>query len=591
MNIIKNGITLLVFLMPLISFSQATKLKPEITGDELKQHISFLAADSLKGRRPGMPGAESATKYIQKQLDAYGLKTSLQTFEIVTDIEFGTNNSLVLDSLNPTMQKDYRPASFSSSGEFEGLIEWAGFGFDFGQDSMIWKDYERISPEGKWALVLRGDPQPEDMNSKLIPFADDRTKAMVAKEKGAIGLILVSGQKAEPQDELPAMHFDHSVTNAGIPVIIITRKLANYLLAETGYKIEQFEQMMIQEQKPYACSLKKKLKATISVNPIKTKTSNIIGILEGSDPGLKNDYILVGAHYDHLGMGGHGSGSRMPDTIAVHNGADDNASGVASIIEMAGKLKSLKPKRSFVFVAFSSEEIGLIGSKFFVANPTIDKSRIVTMINFDMVGRLGLKDAAISVGGTGTAAQFDSLVTVLSDNRLFKIKKSADGYGPSDHASFYSANIPVLFITTGAHDDYHTPFDDVEKINFEGQKLVTDFALDLALAISNKLKKIDVKIVSAPATAKFGRKLKVTFGIIPDVTSETNNGLRVDGVRKDGPADKGGILKGDLIVAIDSHPIANIHEYMFRLSKLQPGKTCIVDVIRNNERKVLLIQF
>lgn len=591
MNKVVNGIVLLAFLMPLVSFSQIKKLKPEITGDELKQHISFLAADSVKGRRPGMPGAESATKYIQKQMESYGLKTSLQTFEIVTDIEFGTDNSLMLDSLNPTMQKDFRPATFSSSGEFEGLVEWAGYGFDFEQDSSVWKDYERISPEGKWALVLRGDPQPEDMNSKLIPFSDDRTKAMVAREKGAIGIILVSGQKAEPQDELPAMYFDHSITNAGIPVIIVTRKVANYLLAETGYKLEQYEQMMIQEQKPYACSLNKKLKARISVNPKKASTSNIIGILEGSDPSLKNDYIVIGAHFDHLGLGGHGSGSRMPDTIAVHNGADDNASGVASIIEIAGKLKSLKPKRSFVFIAFSSEEVGLIGSKIFVANPIVDKSRMIAMINFDMVGRLGKKDPAISVGGTGTAAQFDSLVTVMSDNRLFKIKKSADGYGPSDHASFYSANIPVLFITTGAHEDYHTPFDDVDKINFEGQKLVTDFATDLALAISNKLKKVDVKIVSAPTTAKFGRKLKVTFGIIPDVTSDTNDGLRVDGVRKDGPADKGGILKGDKIVAIDSHPIANIHEYMFRLAKLQPGKTCIVDVIRNNERKVLLIQF
>jgi hypothetical protein len=247
-------------------------------------------------------------------------------------------------------------------------------------------------------------------------------------------------------------------------------------------------------------------------------------------------------------------------------------------------------KRSFVFVTFTGEEMGLLGSKEFVNKPPVDLKKVNAMINMDMIGRLNPESNTISVGGTGTSVETDSLLKILEINRPYKITHSTDGYGPSDHASFYSENIPVFYFTTGAHEDYHTPSDDADKINYTGEVAVLDMVYDLAVKVSAG-SRLTFHEAGAKQATRYGRNMKVTLGIVPDMVSNDNNGLRVDGVRKGGPADKAGIIKGDRVISIEGQPVTNIYDYMARLGKLKPGQVASVEIIRNEVKQILIVQF
>ena len=290
-------------------------------------------------------------------------------------------------------------------------------------------------------------------------------------------------------------------------------------------------------------------------------------------------------------MGGPGSGSREPDTEAVHNGADDNASGVAAIIEIAEKIQAEEEgwRRTIVVVAFSAEEMGLIGSKYFVENPIIDMDKVIAMFNFDMIGRLS-DEGSLAIGGTGTSLETEDILTEYLDEYDLKGSFSKEGFGPSDHAAFYAEDIPVFFISTGAHQDYHTPQDDAELINFPGEKLVADFSYAVIKEVANRDEALTYQEAGAKTRSSAGMRFKVTLGIVPDFTSTENNGLGVGGVRADGPAEKAGMQKGDRIVAMDGMEVTNIYDYMSRLKKLESGQIITVDVIRDDKKVVLLVQ-
>jgi Zn-dependent M28 family amino/carboxypeptidase len=288
-------------------------------------------------------------------------------------------------------------------------------------------------------------------------------------------------------------------------------------------------------------------------------------------------------------MGGPGSGSRAIDTVAVHNGADDNASGVAAIIELAEKTAaSGENRRSVIFVAFGAEEMGLIGSKAFTADPPVVTEKMSGMFNFDMVGRLDTASNSLSIGGTKTSEESEQILNNL--NPGFNLAFSEEGVGPSDHASFYLQNVPVFFVSTGAHSDYHTPYDDTEFINFEGARKVTEYAYDLLMEVANR----DSALTFQEAGAKFqrsrGGRFKVTLGVMPDYAGMEKRGMRIDAVSKGKPADKGGMKKGDIVTAIDGKKVGNIYDYMNRLQTLEAGQTITVDVIRDNKETVLIIQ-
>jgi Zn-dependent M28 family amino/carboxypeptidase len=326
-------------------------------------------------------------------------------------------------------------------------------------------------------------------------------------------------------------------------------------------------------------------------------THNIIGVLPGNDKQLRNEYIVVGSHYDHLGMGGQGSGSRRPDTLAVHPGADDNASSDAVVMELAKHFKKVGSPRSIIFMFFGAEEQGLIGSKRFIEwmkqedaqriNLPKDKKNIVAMVNLDMVGRM--RGNALSVSGTGTSSGFKALAEKAAEQTNLHITCIPDGYGPSDQASFVAADIPVLYLTTGGHMEYHTPADKPATLNYDGMQQTLEYAQELIIQLSKMPQAPDFINVPGSGDMKHA-KFKVTLGLMPDVSgASTVPGLRADIVVAGKPAHTAGIRSGDVIQEIDGKPVKNIEEYMVRLSELKAGTTIPVKVLRGEEVLTFLV--
>ena len=326
-------------------------------------------------------------------------------------------------------------------------------------------------------------------------------------------------------------------------------------------------------------------------------THNIIAVVSGKDKRLKHEYIVVGSHYDHLGMGGEGSGSRRPDTLGVHPGADDNASGDAVVLELARHFKKARPARSIIFAFFGAEEQGLVGSKQFLEwmkhddrrriNLPKTKDGIVAMVNLDMVGRM--RDKAMSVSGTGTSSSFKAMVEEVAEQTGLHVACVPDGYGPSDQASFVAQDIPVLFLTTGGHMEYHTPADVPSTLNYDGMQQTLEFSQELITRLAAMPETPDY--ISVPSSQKMSHaKFKVTLGLMPDVMgASTIPGLRADIVVAGKPAHNAGIRSGDIIQEINGKPLKDINEYMELLAELQPGTTIPVKVLRGEETIVFQV--
>ena len=581
------------FLLFLAALSvTAQKFNPEITVDELKKDVGYLASDELQGRKSGEPGDLAAAQYIRDKFKAAGLQLlyndGFQSFGLVTSAKTGEGNKLTVNNEAVEVEKGFLPYAFSSNSTATAGVVFAGFGLEVDRDSLQWNDYKNIDVAGKWVMVLQGDPDLENPQSPYLEYSSERTKALVASDKNAAGIIFVAGTKFSEKDELSSLVFDKNSSRYSIPVIQITRETANKILGNET-TIEQLEAQMLADKKPVSKTTAASVSATVNVLLTESETRNVVAMLPGTNASLKNEYVVIGAHYDHLGMGGPGSGSRVADTIAVHNGADDNASGVAAVIQLAERMAGAKNnKRSIIFVAFGAEEMGLVGSKAFVNKPPVETEKMVAMFNFDMVGRLDAKSNGLSIGGSQTGKESEELMNSL--NNGFNLAFSPEGVGPSDHASFYLQNIPVFFISTGAHSDYHTPLDDADLINFEGIKKVADYSALLVENVANR----PVNLTFQEAGPKFqrsrGGKLKVTFGVMPDYAGLEKRGLRIDAVTPGKPAEKAGMKKGDIITAIEGKKVGGVHDYMSRLQTLSVGQRVSVDIIRDEKPSVLIIQ-
>jgi len=330
---------------------------------------------------------------------------------------------------------------------------------------------------------------------------------------------------------------------------------------------------------------------TDSIKTRQVTTANVAMMIEGNDPELKSQYVIIGAHFDHLGMGGKSSSSRHQDTIALHPGADDNASGIAMMIQLARKLATDKKghARSIVFVAFSGEEIGLTGSKYFESNMKIKPSDINIMVNLDMVGRM--QDGNyLQVGGVGTAMGLQDAVVTLNDTTKLHLAFTQEGSGPSDHFSFYADSIPVLFVTTGTHADYHLPSDTWEKLNYNGMVATADYLYKVISEMTDNRVKLEFQLSGPQTPQSMGRMGAITLGIMPDIAGAEKKGLRADLVTPGKPAALGGMKKGDIIISIEGKPVKDIQEYMERLKELKAGQRISVEVLRNGVKEVLIIQ-
>ena len=585
-------ITVVVILLAILA-SCGPKFNPEITVDDIKENMEYLASDSLRGRKPGDIGDMLSAEFIRSKFEAAGLELlfedGFQYFNLVASAELGNGNTLTVGEKSFTAETDFLPYAFSANTKVNADVVFAGYGLEVNQDTLKWNDFSGVDVSDKWILALQGDPDLDNPNSGYLEFSSERAKGLTASDKNAAGLILVAGPKFSEKDELSSLFFDKNSSRFSIPVLQVSRAVANEILTASGETIESLESKMLEKASGINLATNAKVEVSVNVQLKETTTQNVVAMIPGTDDTLKNEYVVLGAHYDHLGMGGPGSGSRVVDTIAVHNGADDNASGVSAVIQLAEKIAAEKTnKRSIIFVAFGAEEMGLVGSKAFTAKPPVASEDMVGMFNFDMVGRLDEEANVLSIGGTKTSKETEQILNDL--NQGFELAMSGEGVGPSDHASFYLQNIPVFFISTGAHSDYHTPQDDVEFINFEGAKKVMDYSYALVSEVANR----DEKLTFQEAGAKFqrsrGGRFKVTLGVMPDFAGLEKRGMRIDGVTKGKPAEKGGMIKGDIITAIEGKKVGNIYEYMSRLKTLEAGQTITVDVLREEKPTVLIIQ-
>lgn len=557
----------------------------------LKQHEQFLASDALEGRKSGSQGNTEAAHYIARQFEMIGLQplgdngTFFQNFEVVSELQLGEKNALTLvkgkKKVSYLLNTDFRPLGFSSDTSVTASLVFAGYGIT--APDLQYDDYAKVNVTGKIVVVLRGTPDGDTPHSQYGKFGALRYKAMNARQKGAVGLIVVSSTEEDSADTLIKLKYDNSFSTSGIPTIHARRSIVNSWLAGEKITVDSLAQRINRTKKPLTVEPKKLMMALSSqVISIKKPTQNVIGILKGKSS-LPNEHVIVGAHFDHLGFGGEGSGSLEPSKNEIHNGADDNASGTSAMIEIARRLSEYTAtlKRDIVFMGYSGEEMGLLGSSYYTKSPVLPLDQAITMLNLDMVGRL--KEQKLTIQGTGTSSQWETMLQAINKDSVFSLALVKDGFGPSDHASFYSKDIPVLFFFTGVHEDYHKPSDDVEKINFEGMEQIVRFAVTTVLSIDTLSSRPDFKKTQQQmAPAGSGRGFRVTLGTVPDY-SEGVVGFKISDVRENGPAQKAGLKGGDIIIKLGTYDIKSIYDFMYSLEAFKPGDETDIVFKRGSE--------
>lgn len=552
----KKLISLLVISAMLVSnvllIGQNNSFEPNF-----KDHIQFLSSDSLEGRLTGTKGEKIALQYLVDQFSTIGLAPRgsdgyLQPFEFTFRREVKAA-ALSIDG----KPYSFYPLSESGNASIQGDIYFAGFGIK--APSLKHNDYEAVAArEGKIFLIDLSSPDGVHPHSKYIEHSDIKTKITTAMEEGAAGILFFNN---DPNLEDPPSALLPKGWIADIPVGFI-----------------EVDDLSGKELMGLFCQL------TINIEKDKRTGHNVLGYI---DNGAATT-VVIGAHYDHLGYGDVGS-LYAGTTKEIHNGADDNASGTAMVIELAEKLISISLRgNNYLFIAFSGEELGLYGSGFFVDNATLDMNSINYMINMDMVGRLNEDDQNLSVNGVGTSPVWLSVLSQSYDSTEISVVTTESGVGPSDHTPFYLQDIPVLHFFTGLHDDYHMPGDDEEKINYSGMVLVYDLIYELIRHLDESEKLAFTK--TKDAGTRKAPKLKVTLGIIPDYMFE-GNGLRLSGIKDGRPAAVAGLTKGDIIIKIGDVEIQSMYDYMEALSPYSKGDETTVTVVRQGDQKTFNLLF
>ncbi len=659
MNKLFRPICLYSILTIAISIAVLAQQPAQLSADRLRTHVTYLASDALEGRRTGTPGAERAAQYIASEFGRLGLQPGmqkangarsresksgyLQHFPYFAGVELGKVNVLRVVPVAP-VRPAVKPGNRTSAIDFRAGEDWTPLGFsskDRIPDAPIafinygitapelkYDDYTGKPVTGHIAIAFAGTPDGDNPHGKFARYEGVRWKAVAARNAGAKALLVIVRDQNFKEDPLSRLRYDNSAGDAGLPVAAISRQAAERMLELSGVigPLSELEELLRQviasalSSGESDKSLEPKLLGSVRVSlqtdimRREVKASNVIGILEGSDPVLKNEAVIMGAHYDHLGRGGAGSLAQREG--AVHHGADDNASGVAGIIELARVLTSQppKPRRTIVFIAFGGEEEGLLGSNYYVNHPVVPIANTVAMINLDMIGRL--KNKNLIIGGVGTAQEWRSMIetanlwqgmtvtaagsanrgngmpvvvaangrpVVTSDSsKTFLLTLNEDGFGPSDHSSFYAKQIPVLFFWTGTHEDYHKPSDTADKINYDGEAAILGMVGRIVRDIDANDKRPAYTLArTEPAGRATG--FRVYLGTVPNY-ADSNEGLLLDGVRDDSPAAKAGLKAGDRIVKLAGRDVRNVYDYTAVLGEMKAGQEYEVEIVRGTER-------
>ncbi|HXV50125.1 MAG TPA: M20/M25/M40 family metallo-hydrolase [Candidatus Binatia bacterium] len=567
--------------------------------DELLRHAKYLASAELTGRGVDTPGIKLAADYIAAEFARYGLRpggdgTSFrQGFDVAVGVTVKQPSNLTLGN-QPALAlgEDWTPLGFSAPGRASGQLVFAGYGItarDYDYD-----DYAGIDVRGKIVVVLRFEPPPKNHRSPFRKAPDYsrystlRSKANNAREHGAAAMILVDlNSNGEEKAELLTLSGSFSRGGASLVAAQVKRSVSDKWLSSLGVSLAALKEKIDRDEKPASMLISHAMATLeISLEEERRRAENVVGILPGADPALKDQYIVIGAHYDHLGFGHFGSANASA-AGEIHHGADDNASGVAVLLDLARRLgqSPAKPARSVVFAAFSAEELGLYGSRHFVERFD-SMAATKAMLNLDMVGRM--RDEKLTVFGARSGENLSAMVQGSARDLGLEIRES-DNVGRSDHMSFYNKKIPVMHFSTGVHQDYHRPGDTWDKLNVEGMTRISVLALAISLKIANA--KEPVNFVSLPSRSPSApldpqRGIGTYLGTMPDYGFDFE-GVRIAGVAPNSPAFVAGLQEGDVIVQLADQKIQNIEDLTAALEARSAGDEVTVLVLRKGNSMTL----
>ncbi len=586
--------------------------------ERLRQAVEWLAAPEREGRGPGTPGIDAAAEWVAGQFTAIGLKSPtaddkpFQQFAMTLDAKLGPAAENVAEIVGPPgpdgqpvttrleLGRDFTPLAAGGSGAFDLPLAFAGYGITAPAEK--YDDYAPLAAtpggvKGQAAIVLRQEPQKDDPHSvfdgnQASQHAALSRKVANASEHEVGGLVFCNDADADGDALMAFTRAGEGTEKRTMPVLHVRRAVVDDVVRRSlGYGLGDIQKGIDETLQPASKPLAGwRIRGRTAIERVETQGRNVLAELpgrgapaEGGRPAVAPaETVVLGAHYDHLGYGG--ANSAAPGERAVHHGADDNASGTALLVEVARQLAAEGPlPRRILFVAFSGEERGLLGSGHYAANPVVPLGDTVAMVNLDMLGRLD--GDKLIVHGTGTGTGLDALVDLLLGRHGFTAAKEPGGFGPSDHASFYAKKVPVLHLFTGSHADYHRPSDTADRINYDGMVRLAALVADIVREIATAPERPAYVEVASKMFARGGGD-RPYFGSVPDF-GKPGGGYAISGVAKDSPAAQGGLRGGDLIVRVGESKITGLEDFDSALRKHKGGETVPVVVIRDGKEVTL----
>lgn len=587
----------------------ASRFSPEITESDLRAEVEWLADPARDGRMTGTPGAKAAADWLAD----YFRQAGLQSFDgnFATPFQFNAGERVLAETtrleiigdasrpLRAKLDQDFRPLPFSESGEVSGEVVFAGYGLVAPSDhGARYDSYASLNVKDKIVLILRYVPENVEpaRRAQLNRYAGLRYKAMLARERGAKAVLVATGPNSPHAGELVPLTSDFTNSASGIVAASINRKTADALLAPSGKTLKAL-QTALDKENPHVNTTFElsnvKARLACGVEHLKKNDANVIGYIPHSPESSSDEYVVVGAHYDHLGHGGSSSLDRPGEENKIHPGADDNASGVAWVMEQAASLARERTehpekfRRGIIFACWSGEEIGLIGSAAFCEHPPVPLSKVVAYVNADMIGRM--HNNKLTVQGAGSSHAWRRLIEKRNVPAGFDLTLQDDPYLPTDVTSFYTKEVPALNFFTGGHEDYHRPTDTADKLDYKDLARITKFTRDIALDLAQSAERPDLAKVERSALGSGAREMLRTYlGTIPDYTTEVK-GVKLSGVRGGSPAEKAGLRGGDVIVEFAGQKITNIYDYTYALDAAKVGKPTHMLIERDGKRVAITV--
>ncbi len=553
--------------------------------------VKALTTPSMEGRGDGTKGLTRAAHLLESRYKHLGLKPAgtnsyFQPFNVVTGARLKSNNRLTMEDgtqrRDLKLNQDFVPFSFSSSGLANAPLVFVGYGAtaeEFGYD-----DYSGTDVKDKIVVVLRYEPAgfaEKSGNTGLTRHAQLISKAINARNHGAKAIVLVNGKLGDGEEDLLTRFGSVSgPENTGIVLVQVKNEIAEGWFRAAGKTLAEVQGQINHSTRPQSFSFPDPLHLAVNVDIETTRATvnNVLAYL----PGKSDEYVIIGAHYDHLGRGNYDS--LAPSQIGqIHPGADDNASGTAGVLELARVFAPLKGQlqRGILFASFAGEELGLLGSAYWVQQPTLPLDHAVAMLNMDMIGRV--KDDKVYIGGVGTGSTLKSMLEQAQAKSNFKIEYSPGGYSASDHTSFVTKHIPVLFFFSGLHSDYHKPSDTWDKINSQSAAGLVDVVGNTGLQLASATDRpIFIAVVEDKPLSGAGGGYGPYFGSIPDF-GQVENGVKFSAVKPGSPAAKAGLKAGDILVQFGDKPIKNLYDFTDALRRSKVGDVVDVTVMRDGK--------